>query len=108
MYKLDVDKLPFSKSYTICMSKEGQPVEDYFAITDDQAGYLVDEGDRLVKGGDEQLTPANLDITLGKSTKHGNAYQLIYKVNDNYVKVFILTEVELKLFLASLKRAIDG
>jgi len=108
MYRLDVNKLPLGSDYSICISQDGQPVEDYICITDAQAGYLVDEGDRLVRGGEEQETPPNLDVTIGRSDKHGNAYQFIIKVSTTYLKVYILTEMELKLFIASLKRAIDG
>ena len=109
MYRLDVEKLPNSSSYySVCLSRDGHPVEDYVCITSEQAGYLVDEGYRLVRGEDDQIIPSNLDITIGRSNKSSNSYQFIVKVSDTYLKVFILTEVEMKLFIASLKRAIDG
>lgn len=107
MYRLDVSKLELHSNYSICISKDGQPVEDHICITDAQAGYLADESDKLARGGESSIPP-NLDVTIGRSGKHGNAYQLIIQVSDTYLKVYILTEIELKLFVASLKRAIDG
>jgi len=106
MYKLDVSKSP-PVGFEVCLYREGQPVEDFLFIDADDAGYLVRTGDKIVKG-NESDEATDGSVSLDKSPKHGNAYQLTVRVNDNYVKVFVLTEVELKLFIASLKRAIDG
>ncbi len=104
MFKLDVTKTS-SNAFEVCLHKEGYPIEDRLYVDLDTVQELVSDGDALLKG--DTCTSLGA-VTLSKSLKHGNAYQLTAGVNENYVRVFVLTEVELKLFLASLKRAIDG
>jgi len=106
MFKLAVSK-SLLEDFVICVHCEGHPVEDYLSIDAEAAAYLVSVGSSIVNG--VEVDPANpSSVNLEKSSKHGNAYKLLVRVNDSYIKVFVLTEVELKLFLASLKRAIDG
>lgn len=107
MYRLDVTKDALV-GYAICVYREGFPVEDYLLASPSEIQSLIDTGTKLLKGlSIDDDTPEG-SISLDVSHKHGNAYQLIVRTSESYVKVFILTEVELKLFLASLKRAVDG
>lgn len=106
MYKLDVSKSALL-GFEVCLHKEGCSVDEYLIIDDDSAAYLVDVGGALAKSENSDAVPTG-SISLTASTKYGNAFQLVVKVTENYFKVHVLTKVELKLFLASLKRAIDG
>lgn len=104
MFKLHAKKLNYDR-FEICLNKEGYPIEDYLYTNDSTVRELAVTGTALIKNEDYASTGS---VTLSRSGSHGNAYHLAASINTNYVRVFILTEVELKLFIASLKRALDG
>jgi len=104
MYKLDVSKTPLD-DYVVSVSKEGSCIEDHIAIKDDGVNFLVAECSNLLKHGLSGPTMNQSNIALDK---HGNVYQLVVHVSPSFVKSYVLTETEIKLFQASLKRAVDG
>ena len=105
MYSLNVSK--DSLSYCVCIRSNGLPLEDFVRFDEEAAKYLASLGPKILKGEDDYNSPVG-KVYIDKSPNHGNAYKLVVSVAEHYVRVFILTEPELKLFVASLKRALDG
>ena len=104
MYRLDVSKAPMT-GYVVSVSQQGSGVEDHISLTKENVHFLTTECSNIIKMGCPGPTGNNGKVALDT---HGNAYQLIVHVSDNYVRAYYLTKTEVKLFQASLKRAIDG
>ncbi|MHA2064171.1 MAG: hypothetical protein ACXABY_07300 [Candidatus Thorarchaeota archaeon] len=104
MYKLTATKTPLS-DYAVSVSKEGSCVEDHFSVDASNVKYLITECKSLLQLGCPSPTLDDSRISLDL---YGNAYQMVVRVSKDYVKAYILNETEIKLFQASLKRAIDG
>ena len=106
MFKLDVNKHS-EDDYSLCIYKEGSGIEEYISLDDTTVRNLVvDCCDVLGKPTSDEKSLAVMNrATL---VKQGVARHLILTVGDGYTKCFTLSETEVKLFQASLKRAIDG
>ena len=104
MYQLDVSK--HSTGFEIRAHTKGCSIEDCMYVSAEDANRLVREGRSISRGNPStsSQTPKKASfVNLGSGT-----IQFVFEVVPNYIKVFVLTRVELKLFVASLKRAIDG
>lgn len=104
MYRLDVSKGPVT-GYVVSVSKQGSCVEDHISLEANNVGCLLAECANIISHG--VIGPTLNEGKVALDT-HGNAYQLIAHVSENYVKAYYLTLREIKLFQASLKRAVDG
>lgn len=104
MYRLAVSKGRVD-NYAISVSKEGSCIEDHIALDDGTAKALVAECASLLKLGTPSLAANTGKVSLDT---YNNAFQMIVHISDNFVKAYHLTRTELKLFQASLRRALDG